>query len=187
MAKTPKETRDDFSPKTIRLLRERVSDLCSKPDCRVLTRGASSNQEKTTSIGVAAHITAAASAAGVARYDASLSSEQRKHYDNGIWLCQTCSRLIDVDENRFPVSLLKEWKEIAEQYSKESIGKQLVSSFDPSVIKSLIEDPINKKTNAEKDELRKKLGITEQALTTFFTILKKKIFLRNHYQQFYVK
>jgi len=174
MAKKTKETRDDFSPKTIRLLRERVSDLCSKPDCKVLTRGASSNQGKATSVGVAAHITAAASGAGAARYDASLSSEQRKHYDNGIWLCQTCSRLIDVDENRFPVSLLKEWKKIAEQYSEENIGKQLISSFDSSAIKSLIEDSINKKGNAEADELRKKLGVTEQALTTFFTILKKK-------------
>lgn len=127
MTKKQKKTRDDFSSITIRLLRERVSDFCSKPDCRVSTRGASSNQKKTTSIGIAAHITAAASGPGAARYDASLTSDQRKHYDNGIWLCQTCSRLIDADENRFPVSLLKEWKEIAERYSQNHVGKQFIS------------------------------------------------------------
>ncbi|CAK2016168.1 putative HNH endonuclease [Vibrio crassostreae] len=127
MSKKKKELRDDFTAKTIRLLRERVSDLCSKPDCRVSTRGASSEQEKSASIGVAAHITAAASGNGAARYDSNISSEQRKHYDNGIWLCQTCSRLIDIDEERFPVSLLKEWKKLAEDYSQCNIGKQLIT------------------------------------------------------------
>lgn len=122
-----KKTRDNFTPSTIRQLRERVSELCSNPECRVLTRGASSNQLETSSIGVAAHITAAASGKGAARYDASLSRDQRSHYDNGIWLCQSCSRLIDVDEDRFSVSLLENWKKQAERISKDNIGKQLLT------------------------------------------------------------
>ena len=119
--------RDDFSLTTIKLLRDRAGNLCSNPDCRVVTGGANSNPTKTSSIGVAAHITAAASGRGAARYDSSLLPEQRKHYDNGIWLCQSCSRLIDVDEEKFPVSLLKEWKLKAEQNSANNIGKKLIT------------------------------------------------------------
>lgn len=65
------------------------------------------------SIGVAAHIKAAAPRGK--RYDPNMTPEQRQHFDNGIWLCQTDSRLIDTDEVQFPVGLLHGWKELAEE------------------------------------------------------------------------
>lgn len=50
--------RDDFSTKTVEILAKRVTYCCSNPECRKPMIGP--NVNKTTSIGVAAHIRAAA-------------------------------------------------------------------------------------------------------------------------------
>ncbi len=113
--------RDDFSAKVKRKLEQRVGSRCSKPDCLALTRGPNSSNQGTASVGVAAHITAASE--GGPRYDESLTPEQRRSFDNGIWLCQTCSRIVDVDEHRFPASLLTAWKQDSEQRALASLGK----------------------------------------------------------------
>ena len=44
-----------------------------------------------------------------------MTVEERKSYDNEIWLCQSCSKLIDSDVKRYTVDKLKKWKEISEQ------------------------------------------------------------------------
>ena len=62
---------------------------------------------------MAAHITAASE--GGPGFDASLTSEERKSFRNGIWLCQTCAKLIDSDATTYPVRLLSQWKEQAER------------------------------------------------------------------------
>lgn len=85
--------RDDFTQATKDLLANRVGWKCSNPNCRKGTRGAAIEKEDIINIGVAAHITAASK--GGPRYDESLTSHERKSYDNGIWLCQSCSKLID--------------------------------------------------------------------------------------------
>ncbi len=54
-----KENRDDFSRTTTDILAKRVGYLCSNPDCRNATIGANQKEYKSTSIGIAAHITAA--------------------------------------------------------------------------------------------------------------------------------
>ncbi len=110
---TMKNNRDDFSAPTKDLLARRVGFRCSNPACRKLTCGANDDPQDYTNIGVAAHITAAAT--GGPRYDASLTPDERKGYDNGIWLCQSCSKLIDSDERRYSVSLLYKWKQLAEE------------------------------------------------------------------------
>jgi hypothetical protein len=89
------DLRDNFSPKTKDLLAKRVGYRCSNPSCRKLTSGPHEDVMKAVNVGVAAHITAAAS--GGPRYDKSLSSEQRKLIDNGVWLCQNCAKLVDND------------------------------------------------------------------------------------------
>ena len=106
-------TRDDFTLATKELLANRVGRRCSNPNCRKLTCGANSDPEKVTKIGVAAHICAAAR--GGPRYDASMTPEERKSFENGIWLCQSCSKLIDTDITRYPKELLQSWKQLAEQ------------------------------------------------------------------------
>jgi hypothetical protein len=71
------------------------------------------------SIGVAAHITAAAP--GGPRYDSTFSAAQRKSAENGIWLCANCARLIDSDSAKYTVALLHEWKNRAEIVALEEI------------------------------------------------------------------
>ena len=105
--------RDDFSQRTKDFLAKRVGFKCSNPNCRKVTCGANDDPQKVTSIGVAAHIAAAAK--GGPRYDERMTSDERKSASNGIWLCQSCSKLIDSDEARYTIDVLQEWKNIAER------------------------------------------------------------------------
>jgi hypothetical protein len=111
--------RDDFTSKDKETMAKRVGYHCSNPTCQKLTIGPNRESSKTVNIGVAAHITAAAS--GGPRYDLSLSPEQRSSLDNGIWLCQSCSKLIDSDPDYYRVITLKEWKANAENKAKLQI------------------------------------------------------------------
>ena len=104
-----------------RNLAARTGNSCSNPDCGALTSGPHTNSAKALNVGVAAHITAAAE--GGQRYNASLSSEERRSQDNGVWLCQTCAKLVDNDASRYTEKLLRAWKEIAEDRALHSIGK----------------------------------------------------------------
>lgn len=107
--------RDDFSDATKALLANRVCGHCSNPNCRKPTLGANTNPNKTINIGVAAHICAAA--LGGPRYDSTMTSCQRKLPQNGIWLCQSCAKLIDSDPIKYSKELLHTWKTLAETTS----------------------------------------------------------------------
>ena len=111
--------RDEFSKEIVRTLQERVGNRCSNPKCRCLTSGPNHATEKATRIGVAAHITAAAP--GGPRYDPSLTPEQRSSIQNGIWLCQNCSKLVDSDPRTYPVELLLAWREAAENQARKEL------------------------------------------------------------------
>lgn len=105
--------RDDFKAKTIDIMAKRVGYRCSNPNCRKLTCGANDNPEDYSNIGVAAHICAAAP--GGKRYDVNMTPAERKDIHNGIWLCQSCSKLIDSDDLRYTVDLLHKWKRLSEE------------------------------------------------------------------------
>ncbi len=128
MAKRGSQRRDDFSPATIRKIKEMAGDVCSMPSCRVITGGAKKLRDNSFSIGVAAHICAASP--GGPRYDPRMSKDVRRGYENGLWLCQTHSRLIDADPTRFSIELLKAWKEEAEKWSMSNVGQKLISQLD---------------------------------------------------------
>jgi hypothetical protein len=104
--------RDDFTKAVKEQLGKRVSFRCSNPECRRHTLGPQTQDSGSASIGVAAHITAAA--AGGPRFAPDLAPEQRTSAENGVWLCQNCARLVDADEPGFAVGQLREWKELAE-------------------------------------------------------------------------
>jgi hypothetical protein len=112
--------RDNFSKRIVTSLAGRVAYLCSNPYCRKVTIGPDSIRDKTTIIGEAAHITAAAP--GGPRYDSTLTDIQRKDIDNGIWLCSNCSDLIDKNYKAFTIDTLKMWRSDAERYAATQIS-----------------------------------------------------------------
>ncbi len=122
--------RDDFGEDVKRILANRVCNKCSNPDCRKQTSGPQINLTAYVNVGVAAHITAASS--GGKRYDSSLSAEQRKHPSNGIWLCQNCAKLVDNDEVRFTVQILRRWKLSAEAEAFAALVS-IATSFQPNL------------------------------------------------------
>jgi hypothetical protein len=111
--------RDDFTKKTKEILAKRAGFLCSNPSCRKLTVGSNEIKDKTTNIGVAAHI--AAASPGGKRYDNKMTPDERKSIDNGIWLCHSCSVLIDRDEKKYTVEILKSWKKQAEDFTSKKL------------------------------------------------------------------
>jgi len=104
----------DFTQKTKDTLAKRAGQTCSNPDCRRPTSGAHSEDDKAINLGEAAHIKAARK--DQARFDSSMTDEQRSHISNGIWLCKECARKIDLDEIRYTVDLLRGWKKEHEAY-----------------------------------------------------------------------
>ena len=112
---------DDFKLETVRQVAERASYFCSNPKCRRITIGPDkSNQAKSTKTGVAAHICAASP--GGARYDMSQTPQERQNISNAIWLCATCSVLIDKNGGHdYPADHLKKWKKDHESLIKECL------------------------------------------------------------------
>jgi hypothetical protein len=118
------KSRDDFSDATKRILGARAGFRCSNPSCRALTSGPQEDPVKAVNLGVAAHICAAAP--GGPRFDPGMTSQQRMHVANGIWLCQNCAKLIDNDPFRFTATVLDKWKAAAEEQAHAFVGKTVV-------------------------------------------------------------
>lgn len=94
---------------------------CSNPNCRKLTCGANTDPDKITNIGVASHICAAVKCGS--KYDESMTAEERKSFDNRIWLRQSCSKLIDIDTARYTKEVLLRQKKIAEELPTLEVRK----------------------------------------------------------------
>lgn len=128
--------RDEFENKTKDILAKRVGFLCSNPDCQRTTTGPSTDPRKSVNIGVAAHISAASP--GGPRYNPNLSPEERKSPENGIWLCQICSKLVDSDPQKYTSETLYTWKTISETRSNQSIQGIIVPSEQAGVKMSTV-------------------------------------------------
>lgn len=111
--------RDDFTGLTKENLARRVGFQCSNEGCRRPTSGPHTLDDKSVSIGVAAHITAASP--GGPRYDPQLAPNERSSITNAIWLCQACAKLIDSDSPRYSANVIRGWKERAEARIREAI------------------------------------------------------------------
>lgn len=109
-----------FNADVTRKLCDRVGGRCSNPDCDAVTKGPGEGN-RIASVGVAAHIHAAAS--GGPRYDESQTPTERAAFENGIWLCNNCSRLVDGNETTFLRSSSAKWKADAELAAAQRIGK----------------------------------------------------------------
>lgn len=110
----------DFKKKTIDTLAKRAAFKCSNPDCRVLTVGPNSEDDKSTIIGEAAHIFGARP--NSKRFIPEMSDTARAEITNGIWLCRNCHKLIDTDNQKYSSEILFKWREIHEQYTQSELG-----------------------------------------------------------------
>ena len=113
--------RDDFNKSARTSIGKQAGWHCSYPGCRRPTEGSNSEGDGEISIGVAAHICAAAP--GGPRYNREMSSETRKSASNGIWPCQTHAKLIDSKDPMFTVALLHEWKQSASAWSWHNVDQ----------------------------------------------------------------
>ena len=136
-------TRDDFKQNTKRSLADRVNHHCSNPKCNAPTSGPQEDADKALNVGVAAHISGAAP--GGPRYDVTMTSQQRSSITNGIWLCQTCAKLIDSDEKYFNIEMLTRWKKNAEQSALDAVGKTKPKNPEAQIIDKWVnyDYPIN--------------------------------------------
>lgn len=106
--------RQGFSEGVKRTVAQRAAYLCSRPECHALAVGPSSDPQKALTSGVAAHICAAAP--GGPRFDPKQTEEERTGIDNAIWLCHTCSDLVDKDTNKYSKDVLLSWKADIEKF-----------------------------------------------------------------------
>ena len=157
--------RDDFSLKTKGLLAKRVANRCSNPGCRQLTSGPQEDPTKVVNIGVAAHITAAS--ADGPRFDPSLTPDERRSVENGIWLCQSCAKLVDNDPIRYGADVLRQWKVLAEESAARELEYR--RSIDTDSDQVFIE--LERIMPDLLAEMRKDL--TEYPLSREFVVLKK--------------
>jgi hypothetical protein len=85
---------------------------------------------------VAAHIRAAAQ--GGPRYDPDMSSEERKSITNGIWLCESCAKLIDSDQKRYTIEVIERWKSVAEERARKALENPRVVNFGPDFADTIL-------------------------------------------------
>lgn len=102
---------DGFPPRVKEDLRRDVGGYCSAPFCGVQTFVYDRARRKDKLTGDAAHI--CGSRQGAARFYDLANEVDRHGYDNGIWLCAVCHRMIDHSASLYPVEMLHNWKRLA--------------------------------------------------------------------------
>ena len=112
-------SRDEFTEKTKLQIAKRAGWLCSDPSCRRPTVGSNSDGDGVINLGVAAHICAAAPDGP--RYDPTMTRDQRRSPNNGIWLCQLHGKAVDAKDTMHTVELLHEWKDKVQRESWQRV------------------------------------------------------------------
>lgn len=119
--------RDNFNKAVIKELAREVGNYCSI--CNVLTKVPKNGHvSQDMSIGVAAHICAASP--NGPRFASSQTVDERSSKSNGIWLCASCSVLIDRDLENYTTNKLIEIKEQAIQRFQKAIGKRIFTESE---------------------------------------------------------
>ncbi len=126
--------RDGFPRPVVEALAKRAAYRCSGPTCRRPTSGPDESNSGVINIGVAAHI--AAASLGGPRFDWRMSTAQRKSIENGIWLCQSCAKLVDSDTSQFTVAVLAQWKAEVDRVAKSEMLAP--PGFDPDATPTLV-------------------------------------------------
>lgn len=143
--------RDNFTQAIKDSLAKRVAYKCSNPACTNLTTGPHTDAAKSINLGVACHITAASQ--GGPRFDILLTPQERASAENGIWLCQSCGKLIDSDVSRYPKELLRRWKIEAEATAARAMNGVPFDEFFPQP-PAAVHTPIPKIAGLPYEEAR---------------------------------
>lgn len=114
-----KRRRDDFPSPIKDELAKRAGHRCSNPACHKQTSGPAAAPVGSVSLGVASHIVAASPRGP--RADPTLTPDERRSLENGIWLCQNCAKLIDSDTDGHSVDNLRRWKAEAEEFARRQL------------------------------------------------------------------
>jgi hypothetical protein len=152
---------DEFPEHVKRVLAARAGHRCCYPACGAPTSGPQLDGAKALNVGVAAHITAASD--NGPRFDPTLTPEQRRHPDNGIWMCQNHGKLIDNDETQFTVALLLQWKHDAEQRALQHIGMPDAGSTELAGVAAVLREQLRDQRRSEFSPLA---SILEEQLAT---------------------
>ncbi|MFA1025788.1 MULTISPECIES: hypothetical protein [Pseudomonas syringae group] len=136
--------RDNFSETIKKALASRAAYFCSNPHCLKLTIGPSSVSTEAVKTGHAAHIHAASEHGP--RYSSSQTPEERKSFENGIWLCRECGVIIDNDHHGYSADELRRWKadheamvtEVRTEGYSRSLALLQANRMEPQIAKKII-------------------------------------------------
>jgi len=109
--------RDEFPVAVVRILAARAGHRCSV--CHKATSGPGATDNTAHSDGIAAHITGASPKGP--RYEPTLSPQQRKAANNGIWTCTQHAREIDSVSSSYTVSALRGLRQIREDFARREL------------------------------------------------------------------
>jgi len=166
-----KSGRSDFSLDTRRKLAARSGYICSNYGCANETVAPTTNgkgEESIASIGIAAHINAAAEKGP--RPGNGMSSEELSSVENGIWMCRNCAGAIDDFRNKFPVELLLEMKTVREFSQNLAVVHPKIRELSTSIPKKNLDEIVRgyfPEHGSKVDEITKDVQV-EVALWELF-------------------
>lgn len=112
----------NYKGRDVKKLYALIRNMCSKPDCRRTLVVAGETPGKYGQLGKIAHIRGAEP--NSARYDDSMTDDERRSFENLILLCAEChDRVDDLElQDEYSVELLTKWKNEHEDNSWEPAG-----------------------------------------------------------------
>lgn len=131
-----RKMRDDFTQATKHKLAGRVGWRCAFSGCGVPTIGPQLGAGGVLITGKAAHITAAAPEGP--RYDPTLTPAQRRHADNGVWMCANHADIIDKDHRNYSVETLRQFRTLAETAAHEAVTLPQPRGAQPPLALTLV-------------------------------------------------
>lgn len=165
----------DYSRSTIRRLDTLSGGVCAAPNCdRKLIA-----KDKKSIISKICHIEAASE--NGPRYNAKMTDEERRSFENLILLCDECHTIIDNRDNErdYPVDLLRKWKLEHEENQIYRLSK------NTSVLRNLINKIANINIDDHIPPNESKIFEIENKM--LYNNLKRNRHIINEYKIFYYK
>lgn len=153
-----KSNREDFSIPIITALAKRAGMHCCFPNCPKITIGPSDESPSATSnTGMACHIYSASPNPPARRIYTGSDRSILSDISNGIWMCSYHGDIIDKDEVRFTVDMLKKWKEAGENAARinQESGIDFITAYRMSLNGLLANNSVE---ISNKDSVESQIG-----------------------------